>query len=294
MQNLTTLITNQSNQFKGNIKDLKKLINKIESTSHAPTSQKHTKRMESFAQIPEIVKFINDTLKIYFENNNNFEKDKSVFSSFDIKESWYLFTLLVCSSNVETTVNWMIDSMIESKNEHLYIVRRILNLCDNTIYKKQLKKVEDYFILMTNEVEVYAWAKKIGFELPQTYNWEFYFTLYGKLKENCCTSEGVSEPIIIEIRANSPKGNGESYYIRILDRDSRLQGTWDDFNTDLKIRAQGHLYELKTKPSLMNLKQFFVELEELFKFSIDRKISSSYFARGIKKRTNIQKWLLKD
>lgn len=37
---------------------------------------------------------------------------------------------------------------------------------------------------------------------------------------------------------------------------------------------------------------FIMELEEIYKFNLERKFAFSYFTKGFKKKENIQKWLL--
>lgn len=289
IENLIPYIEERRSEFKGNPKDLDELLEKVASVWHAPTSTKHTERMVPYAKIPEVVTFINDTLKPYFVARRCFDDSELTFG-YDIRESWYLFTLLVCSAKVEDTVDFMIDSLIEQKIPSLSIARRILNLCANPVYHKQQEKVEQYFTALTSEVEAYVWAEKIGLELPNTHDWEFYFTLYGELKEN--HPEVVSDHIIVSIRVNAPDGAGTSYDIQLRDRASVFHGWWQDHSDYLKIMAKNKLYELNTKPSLFNLKAFIKELEDLFNFDIQKEISSSYFSRGIKKKNAVQKWLL--
>ena len=292
MEDLISFLGERRNQFKGNSKDLDKVIKKLDAAWHAPTSEKHTKRMEPFAKIPELVDFANHALKLYFIKCNQFQRDESGFGQYDIKESWYLFTLLMYSPKVEEAIEFMVNSMLADRNPDLSIARRILTLCKNPPYAPLLEKVEAFFAQQNKGTKIYTWMNSLQVIPPSIYNWEFVIRIKADPIEG--KEPKVSNNLSLTIKAHEPKGNGESFEIEVMDRERKISSSWNDFSTDSFIRLGWEKLELSETPSLENLKKFIAELEEMFCLKFNRKHDFQYFSKGFKNKANIQKWLLKE
>ncbi|WP_420572133.1 hypothetical protein [Kordia sp.] len=289
MQNLISLLQEQKAAYTGNHKDLTKLINKIDSTTHAPTSEKHIKRMVPFVKTPLLVDYVNTTLKHYFEQKNNFTKDLNGLSFYDIKETWYLFTLLVCSDKIETTVSHIIETMLASKNADLSIARRILNLCKNPVYQTQLNDIESYFEKHNKSTKVYQWMHALQVTSPTTFNWEFVFQLQASQVTTGKTE--FTDNLFLSVRGFEPKGNGASFQIDLTDSNRDIYATWNDFSKENYCSFKNKKIQLSLVPNLENLKDFIKELEAVFNLEFDRTYDFQYFTRGFKNKNNIQKWL---
>ncbi len=288
MEYVLELLKKRKSVYKGNPKDLDKLIKKVESTWHAPTSEKHTKRMQPFARVPEIVEFVNGALIDYFESTNDFGRDELGLSNYDIKDSWYLFTLLLYSDKVEATIEQMVNTMIENKNPDLSIARRVLHFCNNKVYTHQLKTVEDYFKEHNKNTKIYKWLDSLDVTPPDNFQWEFRLGFGGKLESG--KSANPVDNLHIVVLGNEPKGDGSSFEIQLKDRDYVVDATWDDFSTEDFVRSRKGKFQLSQVPNLENLPTLIKELEEIFGITFDKNDVVRYCTRGFKNKMNIQKW----
>lgn len=291
MGDIITVINARRNLFKGAPKDLDKLIKKLESVSHAPTSEKHTKRMKPFAKNNDLLQFVNNLLQQYYQNSNRFRKDKSGFTTYDVKNTWYLFTILLYSSDVENSISLIIANMIESRNPDLDIVRRLLNLCTNPIYSNHLQQVEAFFTELNKNTAVYQWMNSLDVTPPQVFDWEFTIRLGTKPIVN--TSNEFTDNLYLTLIGKEPKGDGSSFRIELIDRERSISSRWDDFSNDDFIFYKNQKLKLSSVPSLQNLRQVIIEVEGLFGLEFERKYRFQYFTRGFKNKNNIQKWLEK-
>lgn len=91
MGDLFNYFQEKKEDFKGNPKDLEKLIKKVETCWNAPTTEKDVQRMLPFAESIEMTSFVNKNLKDYFIGCNEFRKYENGWKKYDIVESWYLF-----------------------------------------------------------------------------------------------------------------------------------------------------------------------------------------------------------
>lgn len=291
MGKLFDYLSEQKEDFKGNPKELDKLIKKIESCSHAPTTDKHTKRMLPFAENPEMMAFINQKLKVYFISCNEFNDDENGWKDYDIIESWYLFTLLLYSPKVEETVVFALDRMKTSKNSTLFIFRRILHLCNNPIYEKQLAEIEEYFHNLSRNTNIYRWLNELEVTPPSTYNWELICNFRAESDKDI---NPLSDNLYLIVKGFEPEGDGKSFEIQLSDRERNTQNRWNDFSNENYFHFKNKKIQLKKVPNILNLKEFITELEEIFQFKFNRKFDFNYFTKGFKKKENIQKWFLND
>ncbi|NOQ73291.1 MAG: hypothetical protein GQ574_14900 [Crocinitomix sp.] len=292
MKKLILQLSDKAEELNANSKELQKLMSKIKSTSHAPTSEKHTKRMAPFAKDPKIVALVNNVLKSYFIKENQFVVKSDSHASHDIIETWYLFTLLLYSPKVEETVDFMLDSMIDDRNSYLSIARRVLNFCKNPVYNKHLKKVEAFFVKQNKTTKVYQWMDELGVIPPAIFNWEFSIQLRTAIVPSIDSK--IENELSLFISANEPKGDGESFRIELRDRNREVDMRWEDFSVENSIRFKGKVLKLSVIPSIDNLRILIPEIEELFGQKFDRKYAFQYFTRGFKNKGNIQKWFLMD
>ncbi|WP_267740359.1 hypothetical protein [Myroides injenensis] len=288
MRQLLTILLNKKEVYKGNIKELDKLLNKLDSFTHAPTTDKHAARMQVFADNLELTSFINQELKEYYISNNDFKNDEYGYSDYDIITSWYLFTLLVLSPKVESTVEYIIKNMIATQNYNLYIIRRIFHLCSNPVYENQMLEVEAYFQNLHDTTSIYKWLNELKVIPPTHYNWEFNCQLTSDKEENI---DNVFNNLQLTIKGFEPLGDGESFEIEITNRQN-IKGRWNDFSTQDYFYYNDQKILLKRIPNVLALKEFISELEEIFQIKFNRKFEYSYFSKGFKKKENIQKWLL--
>lgn len=291
MGKLFDYLQEQKEDFKGNPKELDKLIKKIESCWHAPTTDKHTKRMLPFAENPEMIGFINQKLKAYFISCNEFNDDENGWKDYDIIESWYLFTLLLYSPKVEETVVFALDRMKVSKNSTLFIFRRILHLCNNPIYEKQLAEIEEYFHNLSRNTNIYRWLNELEVTPPSTYNWELICNFRAESDKDV---NPLSDNLYLIVKGFEPEGDGKSFEIQLSDRERNTQNRWNDFSNENYFHFKNKKIQLKKVPNILNLKEFITELEEIFQFKFNRKFDFNYFTKGFKKKENIQKWFLTD
>jgi len=292
MENLITYTSSRKQEYLGKSKDLDKLLNKIKSTVSAPINEKGTKRMQVFSQNRDLVNFINDTLRLYFESKNSFEINVLKSVKYDIITTWYFFTLLVYSSQVEDSVTHMISKMMKSKHSDLSIARRILNLCKNPIYQQELDEVEAFFAKHNITTKVYKWMTSLDVRPPQVYNWELIFCL-GTIPKTITNPEFPND-LYLTVKASEPRGNGESYRIEISDKGRMISSRWDDFSTNKYLRLGKEEIVLSSVPELRNLKEFIAELEQKFDLEFEMNYRFQYFTRGFKNKTNIRKWLLEN
>ena len=292
MRDFTETLLNWARNGSEDIQELEPFCKKLDSFIHAPTNLKEMERMSDFAKNEKLTGVVNDFLIHYFDNRQFFEEDEYGFLSYDVIATWYALGMIIQTEKELSSAEYIFSKMMAIESPDLSIARRILNIKHSAVYDELANKVEEYFNKQQGEVEVYTWAKKIGLELPNSFDWEFYFTLYGELDPEF-KGEPIVDHLMVYVRANAPKGDGESYTIDLKDRDYRIQSWWnDDDDDDRKIRIQGAKdVELKEKPSLLHFKAFLAEVEAIFGIKFDRKISSSYFSRGIKKKNSVQQWL---
>ncbi|WP_010253312.1 hypothetical protein [Myroides injenensis] len=288
MRQLLTILQDKKEYYKGNSKELEKLLNKLESFSHAPTTDKHAARMQIFADSPELTSFINQELKDYYTSNNDFKKDEYGYSDYDIITSWYLFTLLVLSPKVESTVTYIIRNMIASQNYNLYIIRRIFHLCSNPVYEKQMIEVEEYFQNLHNKTAIYKWLNELKVIPPTHYNWEFNCQI---ATDNEKVTDSIFNNLQLTIKGFEPLGDGESFELEITNRQN-IKGRWNDFSSQDYFYYDDQKIQLRKIPNVLSLKEFISELEEIFQIKFNKKLEYSYFSKGFKKKENIQKWLL--
>ena len=291
MERVIDLLIEEKGKFKGRTKDLSRLVKKIESTWHAPVSEKQTKRMLPFTAIPEIRVFVNDSLFGYFKKSNYFAVDASGLSYYDIKGVWYLFTLLVYSDKRERTVVYMIEQLIEAKNPALSIARRILNLCKNAVYKEQLDLVEAFFKEQNKTTKLYKWLRTLDVIHPEGFNWEFTISIKSRL--NSKEGQTFEDHFFIVLKGFEPKGDGKSFELKLSNKKQGISSCWDDFSADNFIRFGNKTIELSMPPSVEKLPEFVRELEAIFELRFELKFNSQFFSKGFKNKNNIQKWLLK-
>ena len=288
MGQLLEYLFEKKDDFKGNPKELDKLIKKIESCSHAPTTDKHAQRMLPFAENPELVSFVNQKLKDHIINCNEFNDDENGWKNYDVIASWYLFTLLIYSKKAEDTVVFALDRMKASKNSTLSLLRRILHLCNNPAYEKQFAEIEDYFRNLNRETTIYKWLNKLGVTPPPTYNWELIFGL----RAEAGTDYKLSDNLYLLVKGFEPDGKGKSFEIEISNREKDISERWNDFSDESLFRFKTQKIQLKNVPDILRLKDFISELEEIFGLKFERKFAFNYFTKGFKKKENIQKWLV--
>jgi len=291
MKTLSSYINTRRDQYNGSSKELDKLLNKIELMVHAPTTKKHTKRMESFARNQKLVNFIDDSLNNYFNQNNHFLNEASEPDYYDVIQTWYLFSMLVYSDKLEQSVIQIISKMAKTRHPDLFIARRVLNLCENPVYDDQLKKVETIFANLNKTTKVYIWMKSLDVIPPQNFEWQLTFRLVTKP-----SSEMHKKPnnLHLTVECREPKGDGKSFRIEVSDRDRQISAQWDDFSTNNYIQVGKNQIELSSVPQLQNLKEMVCEFEEIFGLEFEMKYSFQYFTRGFKNKNHIQKWLSKN
>lgn len=289
MPKLLDLLTQNSATFQGNPKDLNKLIKKIDSTSHAPTTPKHSQRMLSFVTLPAIVPFINEQLKTYFIQENEFQPAASGFVWYDIKSTWYCFALLLYADEIQSTVEFMWERLRVAKHADISLIHRLLKLCKNPVYQTIEQEVNQYFEQQNPQTKVYQWLNSLKVVPPTSFNWELSIRL--KTAEN--PQAPIAEQLILNIRAHAPKGNGESFDIQLKDKAYKIQESWNDFSARNYILYKTQKVPLPEVPSLANLKEFIKTLEEIFNLKFDKTFDFQYFTKGFKQKNNIQKWFLK-
>lgn len=282
MSNFSTHLQGQQAHFQGKPQLLQKLIKKLDVMAHAPTTEKHSKRIQPFAQEPLLVDFLNEQLKHYFLQEQAFQAGHH----YDIIKVWYVFTILVYAEEVQPTVELIWKSMKANSHPDSYLLRRILALCNNPIYQQLQQEVEQYFAQLLPQTKLYQWLQDLKVIPPSTLEWGFTIRLQTLLH----ASKG---PITLIIRGHAPKGDGSSFEISIQDQQHQIQGKWDDFSTHNFITIDANKKPLGLVPQLENLKATIEKLEKLLALKIDRNIHFQYFSKGFKQKNNIQKWLLK-
>ncbi|MGV3612782.1 MAG: hypothetical protein ACO1N0_17610 [Fluviicola sp.] len=290
MGQLLDYLSDKKKNFKGNPKDLDKFTKKVATFIHAPTTDKHTKRMLPFAENSELISFVNQQLKDYFIHSNEFKEDENGWKNYDIIASWYLFTVLVYSKKVEDTVVFILERMKASKNSDLFLLRRIFHLCTNPVYEKQFTETEEYFSDLSSGTSIYRWLNELGVTPPISYNWALIFRL--KALSTLDTNR-LSDNVFLTVKGFEPEGNGESFKIELSDRERNVQTTWNDFSEEDYFYFKQQKIQLKKVPNIFTIMEFIVELEEIYEIKFERKYDFSYFAKGFKKKEIIQKWLLR-
>lgn len=288
MSNLSDYLKNQAPHFKGNSKLLHRLIKKLDSIAHAPTTEKHTKRMLPFVGDAALMEFVNTELAAYFYQEHEFQPNQSAIGFYDVKRAWYLFTILVYAEEKQTTTSLIWQRMKAVRNTDISLVRRILSLCANPVYNQLQQDVEQYFAQQNPQTKVYQWLEKHQVTAPTTIDWNFVLRWYTPPNSDQSTT-----PLFLTIRGHEPKGDGTSFKIQLTNQNYEVYGTWNDFSTQSFIKLGTIKKQLFLVPALDNLKELLKVLEEIFEVEFDRNYHFQYFSKGFKNKANIQKWLLK-
>ena len=290
MGQLLDYLSEKKNNFKGTPKELDKFIKKLATFTHAPTTDKHTKRMLPFAENTELISFVDQQLKDYFIHSNEFKEDENGWKNYDVITSWYLFTLLVYSNKVEDTVVFILERMKASKNADLFLLRRIFHLCNNPVYVKQFTETEEYFRDLSSGTSIYRWLNELGVTPPISYNWELIIRLRALSTTDV---NRLSDNLSLTVKGFEPEGNGESFKIELSDRERNVQTTWNDFSDQDYFYFKQQKIQLKKVPNILTLKELIVELEGIYDIKFEKKFDYSSFTKGFKKKEGIQKWFLK-
>lgn len=250
--------------------------------AHAPTTEKHTKRIQPYAQEPLLVDFLNEQLKHYFLQEQSFQAGHY----YDVTRAWYVLTILVYAPAIQPTVELIWKSMKATKNPDSFILRRVLALCDNPIYYSIQQEVEQYFAQLLPQTKLYQWLQDLKVTPPSTLEWGFTIRLQTILHV-------ADNPITLTLRGHGPKGDGRSFELSIRDKNYKIEGSWDDYSTHDFITIKSNKKPLGLVPQLDNLKTTLEALEEILDLKFDKNIQFQYFSKGFQKKNNIQKWLLK-
>lgn len=276
-----------------------KFINRLSSYWHVPSNQKEVNKMLPFAQQLSIVDFVLDNLTIYgYPQEITFDVD------FDIIGYWYCLALLMVSDdkNAHDFVLDLIDRFIDTEHDDLWQFRRILNYIDNDIFKQAKVEVESYFLSREKTLESYKWAQDIGLELPSNDKWglEFCFDTQGEyiMKSDIpCEEKNVFFQLRVSVYPLDGCGGsltaGNCYRIEFDNLSRTVRGNWSlGRDKTLTVDINDDYYKIiDVNPSLIHLKDFIKELEDIFEFKFNRTIVTKSFHGGIKNKNAVQKWL---
>lgn len=151
-------------------------------------------------------------------------------------------------------------------------------------------KLEITEIDLSSGTTIYRWLNELGVTPPVSYNWELIFRLKAISEKD---TNRLSDNVFITVKGFEPEGNGESFKIELSDRERNVQTTWNDFSDEDYFYFKQQKIRLRKVPNIFTIKEFIVELEEIYSIKFERKFDFSYFTKGFKKKEDIQKWLLR-